>query len=153
MLWVRISIRAWCTTLCVKVCQWLATGRWFAPGPPVSCTYETDRYDIAEILLKVALNTIKQTNIDFVGHVCLFHVWMSEWMSDCYLTPFFQSYHDENKLHLTRWSWLFCQFINNVNSIKTKVHLHFVSSDYHFGVFKLFSIMHDRNLCLFWAIV
>ena len=32
MLWVRITIRARCTTLCDKVCQWLATGRWFSPG-------------------------------------------------------------------------------------------------------------------------
>jgi hypothetical protein len=62
MLWVRISIRARCTTLCDKVCQWLATGRWFSPGPPVSSTNKTDRHDITEILLKVALNTIKQTN-------------------------------------------------------------------------------------------
>jgi hypothetical protein len=62
MLWVRISIRVRCTTLCDKVCQWLATGRWFSPGPPVSSTNKTDRHDITEILLKVALNTIKQTN-------------------------------------------------------------------------------------------
>ena len=34
MLWVRISIRVRCTTLCDKVCLWLATGRWFSPGPP-----------------------------------------------------------------------------------------------------------------------
>ena len=33
MLWVRISIRARCTTLCDKVCQW-----WFSPCPPVSTT-------------------------------------------------------------------------------------------------------------------
>jgi hypothetical protein len=39
----------------------LATGRWFSPCPLVSSTNETDRHDIAEILLKVALNTIKQT--------------------------------------------------------------------------------------------
>jgi transposase len=62
MLWVRISIRARCTTLCDKVCQWLATGRWFSPSPPVSSTNKTDRHDIAEILLKVALNTIKRPN-------------------------------------------------------------------------------------------
>ena len=62
MLWVRISIRARCTTLCDKVGQWLATGRWFSPDPPVSSTNKTDRHDIAEILLKVAINTIKQTN-------------------------------------------------------------------------------------------
>jgi hypothetical protein len=54
MLWVRISIRAWCTTLCDKVFQWLATGRWFSPGPPVSSTNKTYRHDITEILLKVA---------------------------------------------------------------------------------------------------
>jgi len=51
-----------CTTLCDTVYQWLATGRWFSPGPPVSSTNKTDRQDITEILLKVALNTIKQTN-------------------------------------------------------------------------------------------
>ena len=47
------------TTLLDKVCQWLATGLWFSPGTPVSSTNKTDRHDIAEILLKVALSTIK----------------------------------------------------------------------------------------------
>ena len=61
MLWVRISIRARCTTLCDKVCQWLATARWFSPDPPFSSTNKTDCQDITEIFLKVALNTIKQT--------------------------------------------------------------------------------------------
>ena len=59
MLWVRILIRTWCTILCDKVCQWLATGRRFSLGPLVSSTNKTDRHDITEILLKVALNTIK----------------------------------------------------------------------------------------------
>jgi hypothetical protein len=35
--------------------------QWFPPSPPVSSTNKTDHHDIAEILLKVALNTIKQT--------------------------------------------------------------------------------------------
>ena len=61
MLWVWISIRARHTTLCDQVCQWLATGHWFSPGSPVSSTNKTDHHDIAEILLKVTLNTIKQT--------------------------------------------------------------------------------------------
>jgi len=52
MLWVRILLRVRCTTLCDKVCQWLATGLW------VWSTNKTDHHDIAEILLKVALNTI-----------------------------------------------------------------------------------------------
>ena len=62
MLQVRISIRARCTSLCDKVCQWLATGRWFSLGPPVTSTKNTDRHDITEILLKVALTIIKRTN-------------------------------------------------------------------------------------------
>ena len=46
------------TTLCDEVCQWLATGWWFSLGTSVSSTNKTDRHDITEILLKVALNTI-----------------------------------------------------------------------------------------------
>ena len=45
------------TTLCDKVCHWLATGRWF----PVSSTNKTNHHYITEILLKVALNTITLT--------------------------------------------------------------------------------------------
>jgi hypothetical protein len=35
------------------------------PGTLVSYTYKTDHHNIAEILLKVALNTINQTNPHF----------------------------------------------------------------------------------------
>jgi hypothetical protein len=35
-------------------------GRWFSLGTPVSSTNKTDRHNIAEILLKVALNTKSQ---------------------------------------------------------------------------------------------
>ena len=41
---------------CDQVCQWLAAGRWFSP---VSSTNKIKRHDIAEILLKVELNTKK----------------------------------------------------------------------------------------------
>jgi hypothetical protein len=51
------------TKLCHKACQWLATGQWFSPGTPVSSTNKTDLHDITEIVLKVALNTINQTNL------------------------------------------------------------------------------------------
>jgi hypothetical protein len=46
-----------------KVYQLLAHGRWFSPGTPASSTIKTGRHDIAEILLKVALNTINQYNL------------------------------------------------------------------------------------------
>jgi hypothetical protein len=45
-----------------KVYQLLAHGRWFSPSTPPSSTTNTRRHDMVEILLKVALNTIKQTN-------------------------------------------------------------------------------------------
>jgi hypothetical protein len=50
-------------TLCYKVCQRLAADQWFSLGtePEVSSTNKTDCHDIAEISLKVALNTINQT--------------------------------------------------------------------------------------------
>jgi hypothetical protein len=40
----------------------LAHGRWFSPGTPVSSTTKTDRHDIAEILLKVALKHNQSIN-------------------------------------------------------------------------------------------
>ena len=49
------------TTLCDKVCQWFATGQWFSPGTLASSINKTDRHDITEISLEVALNTINQT--------------------------------------------------------------------------------------------
>jgi hypothetical protein len=44
----------------------LAHGRWFSPGTPASSTTKTGRHDIAEILLKVALNTKNQIKIIYV---------------------------------------------------------------------------------------
>jgi len=38
----------------------LAHGRWFSPGTLSSSTTKTGCHDIAEILLKVVFNTIKQ---------------------------------------------------------------------------------------------
>ena len=63
-MWVRILLKRGVpdTTLCDKVCQWLAAGRWFSPpGTPVPSINKTDRHDIAEILLNVALNAITVT--------------------------------------------------------------------------------------------
>jgi hypothetical protein len=44
------------------------SGLWFSPGSWVSSTNETDRHDIAEIFLKVVLNTINP-NLNFPYHV------------------------------------------------------------------------------------
>ena len=37
--------------------------KWFSPGSTVSSIIKTDRHDITEIMLKLALNTINQTMI------------------------------------------------------------------------------------------
>ena len=37
---------------------WLAAGRWFPPGTPVSSINKTDRHDMNKILLRVVLHTI-----------------------------------------------------------------------------------------------
>jgi hypothetical protein len=59
-----VNYKKGCTRLTAasdKVYQLLAHGRWFSPGTSASSTTKTGRHDIAEILLKVALNTINQT--------------------------------------------------------------------------------------------
>jgi len=53
-LWVQTPFtERWLdTTLCDKVCQWLAEGWWFSPGTPVSSTNKTDHQDIIESGIK-----------------------------------------------------------------------------------------------------
>jgi hypothetical protein len=86
-LWVRTPFMARCARYNImwQSGKWLATGRWFSPGTPISSTNETDHHDITDILLKVALNTINNNNrqysqcfdfnIDcfhvFIGNVCI----------------------------------------------------------------------------------
>ena len=76
-LWVRIPLM-WGvldTTFCDQICRWLETVRWFSPGILVSSTNKTDLHNINEILLKVALTTINQTNhtfrLSYKEDVCL----------------------------------------------------------------------------------
>ena len=60
MHYIPTSAEIVCTRLAAasdKVYQLLAHGRWFSPGTLASSTTKTGRHDIAEILLKVALNT------------------------------------------------------------------------------------------------
>jgi hypothetical protein len=55
-----VNSKKGCTQLAAtsdKVYQLLAHGWWFFLGTPASSTTKTGRHDIAEILLKVALNT------------------------------------------------------------------------------------------------
>ena len=59
-----VNYKKWCTRLAAasdKVYQLLADGRWFSLSSTASPTTKSGRHDIAEILLKVALNTINQS--------------------------------------------------------------------------------------------
>jgi hypothetical protein len=61
-----VNYKKGCTRLAAasdKVYQLLAHGQWFSPGIPTSSTTKTGHHDIAEILLKVALNTKKLKKI------------------------------------------------------------------------------------------
>ena len=80
-LWARISLRRCVldTTVCDKVCQWLAAGRWFSP---VSSTNKTDCHNITEIVLKVALNTI---NLNLIFNFSWF--WLSCFRLFILVTP------------------------------------------------------------------
>jgi hypothetical protein len=58
-----VNYKKGCTRLAAasdKIYQLLAHVRWFSPGTPASSTTKIGRHDIAEILLKVALNTTNQ---------------------------------------------------------------------------------------------
>ena len=56
--------------LFIYFCQWLATDRWFSSGTLVSSPNNIDRYNITEILLKVALNPITPYPYN-VLHYCI----------------------------------------------------------------------------------
>ena len=67
-----------------KVYQLLVHDRWFSPGTLASSTTKIDCHDIAEILLKLALNTINKSinqinsnkNVDiFSAHCTCFTFW------------------------------------------------------------------------------
>ena len=127
-LWVRFPLRRCVldTTLCDKVCQWLATGWWFFPGTSVFSTNKTDRLDTAEILLKVALNTITLTLFLGVAHhfnllCCVFcFACLHSVYCDCpilfapsvFSNVYFRTYllYVSNFLHLMSFFWWIAVF-------------------------------------------
>jgi hypothetical protein len=69
-----VNYKKGCTQLAAasdNVYQLIAHGRWFSLGTPASSTTKTGHHDIAEILLKVALNT---KNLNFLSSANNFHI-------------------------------------------------------------------------------
>ena len=63
----------WIAAASDKVYQLLAQGRWFSPGTPASSTTKTGRHDIAEILMKMVLNTKNSnSNINTINIFVIF---------------------------------------------------------------------------------
>jgi hypothetical protein len=71
-----------------KVYQLLAHGRWFSPVTQASSTTKTGRHDIAEILLKVALNTVNQIKSKELIRNVVFNIYV----------PASRHFNNENKL-------------------------------------------------------
>ena len=98
------------TTLCDKVCQWLATGRWFSPDTPVSSTNKTDCHDITKISLKVVLNTITLTpnsliswlNCDFLCNLR----WNVDILIAHQMTQISNKHLKLMRLYFTVWYWI-----------------------------------------------
>jgi hypothetical protein len=53
----------------LKVCQWLVAGGWVSLYTLVSSYNKTDSHNIAEILLKVALNTTSITHLQIFVYI------------------------------------------------------------------------------------
>ena len=63
----------WIAAASDKVYQLLAQGRWFSPGTPASSITKTGRHDIAEILMKMVLNTKNSnSNINTINIFVIF---------------------------------------------------------------------------------
>ena len=73
-----VNYKKECTRLAAasgKDYQLLAQGRWFSPGTPASSITKTGRHYIAEILLKVALNSKIQIQIQILVNCRNCYLW------------------------------------------------------------------------------
>jgi hypothetical protein len=82
-----VNYKKGCTRLAAasdKAYQLLAQGRWFSPGTPASSTTKTGRHDIAEILLKMALNTKNQIKSNQLNKTLLLSIFITLIAGLCY---------------------------------------------------------------------
>jgi hypothetical protein len=62
------------TTICDKVCQWLATGQWFSPGTPVSSTND---WNIVESGVKHYQTTATTTSTEGYCNIDIYTTYIS----------------------------------------------------------------------------
>ena len=90
-----------------KVCQWFVTGRWFSLGTPDFFTNKTDRHDITDILLKMALNTITQTKPNVYKNIYDFVVLLLYWfipLRNSYFRLDIELFYDQSS-HISLFLW------------------------------------------------
>jgi hypothetical protein len=107
----------WCvldTTLCDKVCQWLATDPWFSLATPVSSTNKTDPHYITEILLKVVLNT------KTITLTLLFYLFVNKW-ENYGLLSYWHLLTDVNIFNVIKIT----MYIVNINSLSIMRYIYF----------------------------
>ena len=113
-----VNYKKGCTRLAAasdKVYQLLANGRWFSPGTPASSTTKTGRHDIAEILLKKALNTKKIYKIKSNGQSFI--------LEQCFNTekPLTQmTLHEWTTTQPTKWIQTLVTDPAQLNNVKTR---------------------------------
>jgi hypothetical protein len=120
------------------ICQWLAADQWFSLCTPVSSTNKTDHHDIAEILLKVTLNTITLTP------PYLFHHWQ---MKTCFIKMikekwFFFLWKVDIQYNIVKYFFLFFWVVFIQSNIRKKLTHYKHSFWLHFQIWvfnKLFS--------------
>jgi len=77
----------------------LAHGRCFSPDTPVSSTTKTGRHDIAEILLKVALNTKNKKNQPMIGLVKIMSLKWPSAMVKVYIVALWEIHYHLSEKH------------------------------------------------------
>jgi len=115
MLWVRIQIvrDALVTTLCDKVCQWIATGLWFSPGIPVSSTNKS-KPPRTDILLKVALNKIP-TTLTLYKRVCAsIYFWILWYSKFLFFSLIGMSFCSFSVVNISEWNKLMVNKLHNI---------------------------------------
>ena len=131
------------TTYCHNVCQWPAADPRFSLDALVSYINKSDRHDMTDILLKVALNTIILTrpiyNIDYIILACLlfwlfystfclryFHTWTSV------LVRYFFMTSRPGRCYFTKFNLNNIYLENNQNEVSNGVHLVFTCNPFNF---------------------
>jgi len=127
--------------------------RWFSLGPPLSSTNKTDRHSITEILLEMALNTIKPINQPFDP----FYV-LSINISSC--ACFTKNKRTINNLYLYIWtppfwqlwaSWFFCVYFWSTKKPRKFVGDHPMNIPARFGSNWPSGLRkEDSNVKLYW---